>query len=96
MPRQPWANGLKPAEVKDGWNGVASMNETTLDLVRRYNYADFTPENFEPWMRFAESPAAGETGADFPLWCAETGSESSLAKLWAEPQYLVVEFGSFT
>lgn len=73
-----------------------SMNESTSDLLRRYNYADFTPEYFEPWMRFAESPDAGEMGGDFPLWCAESGNESTLAKLYSEQQYLVVEFGSFT
>ncbi len=72
------------------------MTEEERDLLARYNYPDFTPKYFEPWMRFGESPPPGETGADFPLWSAENGSESALAQLWARQRYTVVEFGSFT
>ena len=72
------------------------MTEEEQDLLVRYNYPDFTPKYFEPWMRFSESPPPGEAGPDFPLWCAENGSKSTLAKLWARQRYTVVEFGSFT
>ena len=72
------------------------MDEDNQELLKRYNYPDFTPENFEPWMRFHDSPNAGEFGGDFPLWCVDTGEESSLAQIWSEQQFTVVEFGSFT
>ena len=73
-----------------------SMHEENQDLLQRYNYPDFTPEYFEPWMRFNDSPNAGETGGDFPLWCAHTGAKRSLAHIWSEHPFTVVEFGSFT
>ena len=65
------------------------------DLIKRYNYDAFVPENFEPWMRFAESPPIGETAPDFPLGDLE-GRETSLSAWWGRHAWLVVEFGSFT
>jgi hypothetical protein len=32
------------------------------DLLNRYNYDEFIPEKFEPWMRFDESPFLGQPG----------------------------------
>ncbi|MBW7885286.1 MAG: hypothetical protein H3C34_22170 [Caldilineaceae bacterium] len=65
------------------------------DLLARYNYDAFTPENFTPWMNFDRSPALGTVAPDFPLWPLE-GGETRLSALWAEHTFLVVEFGSFT
>lgn len=66
------------------------------ELLRQYNYDEFVPEKFMPWMRFEESPGLGVAAPDFPLWRLEDGSQSSLGKWWSGNQYLVVEFGSFT
>lgn len=41
---------------------------TAQDLISRYNYDAFVPENFEPWLNFEESPPLGRKGPDFPLW----------------------------
>ena len=61
----------------------------------RYNYDEFVPAKFMPWMRFDESPELGEPGPDFPLWHLD-GSRTKLSEIWSENQYTVVEFGSFT
>ena len=37
-------------------------------LLERYNYDEFVPDKFMPWMRFAESPELGVAAPDFPLW----------------------------
>jgi len=66
------------------------------DLIQRYNYDAFTPENFEPWMNFQASPPLGQPAPDFPLWRLDDGAESSLKAIWAEHALTVVEFGSFT
>jgi len=66
------------------------------DLLRRYNYDEFVPDKFMPWMRFDESPMLGSAAPDFPLWRLEDQSETSLQAWWASRLYLVVEFGSFT
>ncbi|RMF76875.1 MAG: hypothetical protein D6737_19300 [Chloroflexi bacterium] len=66
------------------------------DLVARYNYDEFTPEKFRPFMNFAASPPAGERGPDFPLWRLEDGSETSLMDIVSQHVLTVVEFGSFT
>jgi len=68
---------------------------TDLDLVARYNYDEFTPEKFIPWMKFNASPPLGERAPDFPLWDLE-GTEASLGARWSENLYTIVEFGSFT
>ena len=65
------------------------------DIVRRYNYDSFIPANFEPWMRFHESPPLGQRVPDFPLWDLE-GQETSLHQVVRQHVYTVVEFGSFT
>jgi hypothetical protein len=61
----------------------------------KYNYDSFIRENFEPHMRFHESPPLGETAPDFPLWTLE-GEETSLGEVCARNAFTVVEFGSFT
>ncbi|MCO5184490.1 MAG: hypothetical protein M9928_12590 [Anaerolineae bacterium] len=68
---------------------------TTDDLLASYNYDAFVPEKFGPWMRFHESPPLWERAPDFPLWHLD-GSETRLSAIFAQNQYTVVEFGSFT
>jgi hypothetical protein len=65
------------------------------DLLTRYNYDEFVPVKFEPWMNFANSPALGQPAPDFPLWSLN-GDETCLSDVWAGHAYTVVEFGSFT
>ncbi len=67
----------------------------TIDLIERYNYDEFVPEKFMPWMRFGESPSVGDRAPDFPLWNLD-GVETSLSEIWGANLYTVVEFGSFT
>ena len=66
------------------------------DLATRYNYDEFTPEKFDPWMRFDSSPELGEKAHDYPLWELENRSETSLSEIWSQHSFTVVEFGSFT
>lgn len=65
------------------------------DLLARYNYDEFIPEKFEPWLNFSASPLLGRPAPDFPLWDLE-GAETRLSTLWSAHVYTVVEFGSFT
>ncbi len=65
------------------------------NLLERYNYDEFIPAKFEPWMRFVKSPALGTPAPDFPLWNLEQ-QETSLSAVWKDNLYTVVEFGSFT
>ncbi len=65
------------------------------DLIKQYNYDQFIPENFNPWMRFGESPALWQPAPDFPLWTLDN-TETSLSAIWSQHTYTVVEFGSFT
>jgi hypothetical protein len=65
------------------------------DIITHYNYDEFVPAKFRPWMRFKESPPLGERGPDFPLWRLDE-SETSLGAIWREYTLTVVEFGSFT
>lgn len=65
------------------------------DLIARYNYDEFVPAKFEPWMRFDASPSVGQAAPDFPLWRLD-GSETRLSEIWSQHAYTVVEFGSFT
>ena len=68
---------------------------TEADLITRYNYDEFVPAKFRPWLNFDESPPLGEKAPDFPLWHLE-GAETSLSEIWSGHLYTVVEFGSFT
>ncbi len=65
------------------------------DLITNYNYDSFIPEFFQPLMRFEDSPRAGSTGPDFPLWDLEE-QETSLSQVWSAKLFTIVEFGSFT
>ena len=68
---------------------------TPDDMLTRYNYDAFVPDKFEPWMRFDQSPALGETGPDFPLWDLDE-EQTSLKHILGQNTYTIVEFGSFT
>jgi len=65
------------------------------ELLTRYNYDDFIPENFEPWLNFEASPPLGFPAPDFPLWYLD-GEETNLSQIWSQHIYTIVEFGSFT
>jgi hypothetical protein len=65
------------------------------DLIERYNYDEFIPEKFEPWMRFSSSPRLGSRGPDYPLWRIDE-TETTLGEVLALHVYTIVEFGSFT
>lgn len=65
------------------------------DLLKRYNYDSFIPQNFEQWMCFAESPKLGEPAPDFPLTTLD-GKTKKLSDVWSAHDLTVVEFGSFT
>ena len=69
---------------------------TDQELVQRYNYATFEPENFEPWMRFDQSPPLGAPAPDFPLWRLADHGATSLSAVWGAHRYTIIEFGSFT
>jgi hypothetical protein len=68
---------------------------TDVDLVARYNYDSFIPQNFEPWMNFDASPPLGQRAPDFPLW-NQDGNETRLSEIWSGHVYTIIEFGSFT
>lgn len=68
---------------------------TNADLTARYNYDEFVPEKFEPWLRFDASPPVGQPALDFPLWRLD-GSRTDLSEIWSQHFYTVIEFGSFT
>ena len=65
------------------------------DLISRYNYDEFIPAKFEPWMNFDSSPMLGESAPDFSLWDLEQ-KETSLRQIVSLTLYTIVEFGSFT
>jgi hypothetical protein len=65
------------------------------NLTARYNYDEFIPAKFDPWMNFDSSPALGEPAPDFPLWDLEQ-REISLRQIITQSLYTIVEFGSFT
>lgn len=64
------------------------------ELLARYNYDEFVPHKFKPWMNFDASPALGEPGPDFPLWDLQK-SQTSLRQIVTQNIYTIVEFGSF-
>lgn len=65
------------------------------DVVGSYNYDEFIPEKFRPWLNFEASPPLGDLVPDFPLWDLD-GRETTLSAIWSRYTYFVVEFGSFT
>lgn len=65
------------------------------NLISRYNYDAFIPDNFEQWMQFHNSPKLGEPAPSFPLSHLD-GTESQLSEIWSSNAFTVVEFGSFT
>lgn len=65
------------------------------DLIQSYNYDEFIPKKFGPWMNFDSSPSLGEVGPDFPLWDLEE-EQTSLHQILAQSSFTIVEFGSFT
>ena len=67
----------------------------SVDLLSRYNYDEFVPAKFEPWMRFDHSPALGKLAPDFALWSLDR-TETRLSEVWSRYAYTIVEFGSFT
>ena len=69
---------------------------TDGDLLTRYNYDEFIPKNFEPWLRFEHSPVLGEPAPDFPLTRLEDEVTVRLSDIWSAYVYTIVEFGSFT
>jgi hypothetical protein len=69
------------------------MKDTSL--ISQYNYDEFVPPKFEPWMNFDTSPHLGVPAPDFPLWLLD-GSQTQLSEVWSRHTYTIVEFGSFT
>ncbi len=65
------------------------------ELSTRYNYPDFVPAKFRPWVNFQASPKLGELAPDFPLWNLD-GSETRLSAIWSRYTHTIVEFGSIT
>ncbi|MBI5291362.1 MAG: hypothetical protein HY872_05740 [Chloroflexi bacterium] len=68
---------------------------TDSDLLARYNYDEFIPAKFEPWLRFESSPPLGKPAPDFPLWHLNE-RETQLSAIWSQHAYTIIEFGSFT
>lgn len=71
------------------------MVAVNKQLLARYNYDEFIPEKFEPWLNFEASPSLGQQAPDFPLWRLD-GSATRLSEVWSNNVYTIVEFGSFT
>jgi len=69
--------------------------KSEINLFSRYNYDEFVPEKFEPWLNFDASPPLGYPAPDFPLWNLDK-RVSRLSEIWSEHTYTIVEFGSFT
>lgn len=65
------------------------------DLIARYNYGEFMPEKFGPWLNFEASPPVGQPAPDFRLWHPD-GAETRLSTIWSQHALTIVEFGSFT
>lgn len=76
-------------------NSISHPQTRDEQLLARYNYDEFVPEKFEPWLNFAASPPLGYPGIDFPLWDLDE-RETSLSRIWAQHTFTIVEFGSFT
>jgi thiol-disulfide isomerase/thioredoxin len=65
------------------------------DLLSRYNYDEFAFHKFESWLNFDASPPLDRPAPDFPLWDLDEW-ETSLATIWSDHSFTVVEFGSIT
>ncbi len=74
---------------------LGELMNPSPDNIENYNYESFIPENFMPLMRFSESPPLGSIAPDFSLWGLDE-KEVKLSELWAQHDYFLVEFGSFT
>jgi len=64
-------------------------------LLARYNYDEFVPKKFEPWLNFSNSPPLGYPTPDFPLWHLDGGG-ITLSEIWSQNTFTIIEFGSFT
>ena len=64
-------------------------------LLSRYNYDEFNPAKFEPWLNFSSSPPLGIPAPDYPLWNLDR-QQTNLSDIWSQNTYTIVEFGSFT
>ena len=64
-------------------------------LLSRYNYDEFIPEKFEPWLNFSSSPPLGIPAPDYPLWDLDR-QQINLSDIWSQNTYTIIEFGSFT
>ena len=64
-------------------------------LITHYNYDEFIPDKFQPWMRFHESPPLGQVAPDFALTRLD-GSTVNLKDIVSAQNYTIAEFGSFT
>jgi hypothetical protein len=69
--------------------------KSEINLLSRYNYDEFVPEKFEPWLNFNASHPLGYPAPDFPLRYLDK-RETRLSEIWSEHTYTIVEFGSFT
>lgn len=74
---------------------IRAIKMSGSDLISRYNYDEFIPNKFEPWMNFGSSPELGRQAPDFPLWDLDQ-TETTLFHIISQNQYTIVEFGSFT
>ncbi len=72
------------------------VDRADQELLSRYNYDEFVPAKFEPWMNFEASPPLGHPTPDFPIWRLEDRKEVRLSSILTCHAYTVVEFGSFT
>ncbi len=72
------------------------------EMIKRYNYADFTEEWFIFARQFfADVPQLGKKAPDFPLWQVTDDKENPLVEttlltILKQNKLTVVEFGSFT
>ncbi len=62
-----------------GLSGIFTRKENSTNpdcmmsdnhLLARYNYDEFVPEKFSPWMNFSNSPPLGYPAPDFPCVAA--------------------------
>ena len=87
-----------------GLSGIFTRKENSTNpncmmsdnhLLARYNYDEFVPEKFKPWMNFSNSPPLGYPAPDFPVWQLDGGG-TTLREIWSQNTFTIIEFGSFT